>query len=194
MHAGSATMKKSKKSVQKRGRRGSFAYGAVAVIAATGVIAWILAAQPFGDQTASQTSPIVAGQRAATAAPLPAVEVFKDPSCGCCSLWVEHLRAAGFAVRTTNTSDLIGVKRTHGVPAELQTCHTAVVDGYVIEGHVPPSDVIALLETRPAVAGLGVPGMPVGSPGMEMPGAGVQPYDVYAFDASGVTGVFARHE
>lgn len=125
---------------------------------------------------------------------LPIVDVYKDPTCGCCSKWVEHLQAAGFTVRTTDTDDLAEFKTKHNVPARVRSCHTALVDGYVLEGHVPAADVQRLLKERPAnVAGLGVPGMPIGSPGMEVARAKAQPYDVMAFGKDGGTHVFATH-
>ena len=99
----------------------------------------------------------------------------------------------GYTVKVNNLSDLTNVKRDHQVPAELQSCHTAVVDGYIIEGHVPASDIERLLAEKPDIAGLAVPGMPVGSPGMEVTGAADQPYDVIAFDKSGQTEVFASY-
>jgi hypothetical protein len=95
------------------------------------------------------------------------VTVHKSPSCGCCGKWAEHLRQHGFAVALRSTEDLDPVKLKYGVPANLASCHTALVGGYVIEGHVPAADIRRLLDQRPAVSGLTVPGMPAGSPGME---------------------------
>ena len=123
----------------------------------------------------------------------PTIDVYKTATCGCCSKWVEHLKNAGFIVRATNRDDLPELKVKHKVPRGVQSCHTAVVDGYVVEGHVPASDVQRLLKERPAVVGLAVPGMPIGSPGMEMNGRSVQPFDVVAFDKDGRTRVFASH-
>ena len=123
----------------------------------------------------------------------PLVEVFKTPTCGCCSKWVEHMRASGFSVRTTDMSDLSQVKSSRGVPSQVQSCHTAVVNGYVVEGHVPAADVHRLLREKPAIAGIAVGGMPAGSPGMEFPGVKPQPYNVMAFEKSGATHVFAKH-
>lgn len=120
------------------------------------------------------------------------IEVYKDPTCGCCSLWVKHLEANGFAARVTETGDMAAVKQTYGVPARAASCHTARVEGYVLEGHVPAAEVKRLLQEKPAVAGLAVPGMPIGSPGMEV-GDTRQPYDVLAFDAKGQTKVFASY-
>ena len=123
----------------------------------------------------------------------PTIEVYKSATCGCCSKWVEHLKSNGFTVRTTNREDLAEFKASKGVPRRVQSCHTAVVNGYVIEGHVPASDVQRLLKDRPAIVGLAVPGMPIGSPGMEVAGRKVQPFDVLAFDKDGPTRVFASH-
>ena len=123
----------------------------------------------------------------------PTVEVYKSATCGCCSKWVEHLQANGFTVHTTNREDLAELKAKHGVPRRVQSCHMAVVSGYVVEGHVPAADVQRLLKERPAVIGLAVPGMPIGSPGMEVQGRKAQPFDVLAFDKDGQTRVFASH-
>ena len=119
--------------------------------------------------------------------------MYKSATCGCCSKWVEHLQASGFTVRTTNREDLADLKAKHGVPRRVQSCHMAVVNGYVVEGHVPAPDVQRLLKERPAIVGLAVPGMPIGSPGMEMAGRKPQPFEVLAFDKDGQTRVFASH-
>lgn len=121
------------------------------------------------------------------------VEVYKTATCGCCSKWVEHLRAHGFTVGSINVNNMAGVKKRHRVPPTVESCHTALVNGYILEGHVPAADVQRLLRERPAVAGLAVAGMPVGSPGMEIAGAKTQPYDVVAFDKDGKIRVFASH-
>jgi len=131
----------------------------------------------------------------AAAAPLaaeskPEVRVYKSPTCGCCAKWVEHLRAEGFAVQTEDVPDVGPIKLENGVKPEFSSCHTAFVDGYVVEGHVPASDIRRLLAERPAIAGLAVPGMPIGPPGME--GTGAKPYEVLAFGAQGVR-VFSKH-
>jgi hypothetical protein len=107
------------------------------------------------------------------------ITVHKDPNCGCCTGWVEHLRAAGFSVDARDTADVARVKQQHGVPPELASCHTAIVGGYVIEGHVPAPAIRRLLAERPDASGLAVPGMPVGSPGME--GGTPQAYAVVLF-------------
>ena len=102
-----------------------------------------------------------------------------------------HLRSNGFTVTERNETDLAPIKRRHGVPSALESCHTALVEGYVIEGHVPADLIDRLLRERPKVAGLAVPGMPVGSPGMESPGQKAERYQVLTFDAGGRTTVFA---
>lgn len=124
-------------------------------------------------------------------APAHEVSVYKDPNCGCCSAWAEHMRRNGFRVSTFDVTDLDAVKRKYRVPAPLGSCHTASVGGYTIEGHVPAESVRRLLAQRPAgVIGLAVPGMPLGSPGMESPTP--QRYDILAFDAKGASRVFER--
>lgn len=130
----------------------------------------------------------------ATAAPKPtSITVYKDPSCGCCAKWVDHLRGNGFAPEVHDRSDMDALKDSLGVPAKLRSCHTAVVGAYVIEGHVPAADVKKLLASKPAkTVGVAVPGMPAGSPGMEM-GGRADRYDVIAFAPGGATRVFARH-
>jgi hypothetical protein len=132
---------------------------------------------------------LVAAQRAS---PPQMVEVFKSPTCGCCANWVKHLEAAGFTTRVTDVEDITTVKTKHGVPGRLQSCHTAIVGGYVLEGHVPAADVQRLLKNKPAIVGVAVPGMPIGSPGMEV-GSTVQRYDVLTFDKQGQTSVFASY-
>lgn len=100
----------------------------------------------------------------------------------------------GFTVQVEDVKDLNAVKEEHQVPMQLQSCHTAIVDGYVIEGHVPASDVTRLLAEKPDISGLAVPGMPIGSPGMEANGAAPQPYDVIAFSTDGSMEVFASYQ
>jgi hypothetical protein len=112
----------------------------------------------------------------------PAILVHKDPNCGCCTGWVRHLKDAGFAVTVEETTDLQPVRKRLGVPADLAACHTAEVDGYVLEGHVPAAAVRRLLQKRPSAIGLAVPGMPAGSPGME--GGVPRRYDVVLFGAT----------
>lgn len=119
------------------------------------------------------------------------MRVAKSPHCGCCSEWIEHVRRAGFQVQIVDAHDVTPIARQLGVPDNLRSCHTAVVNGYVIEGHVPAADIRRLLAQRPAATGLAVPGMPIGSPGMEQ-GNRRQPYNVILFDDARRT-VFARH-
>ena len=143
---------------------------------ALGMLLWIASA-PANSQQQSAT-----------------VRVYKDPTCGCCEKWVEHLRAAGFVVAVVNAPDVTAIKDKQLVPKQARSCHTGVVNGYAIEGHVPAADVRRFLTKRPPGAlGLAVPGMPFGSPGMEVSGGRVQPYDVLAFDKAGRTSVFASH-
>src|SRR4051794_25861580 len=121
------------------------------------------------------------------------ITVYKDPNCGCCHQWVEHVQANGFAATVKDTPDVNAVKRAHHVPDALWSCHTALVGAYVIEGHVPASDIRKLLTDRPAkIAGLSIPGMPASAPGMDM--KPFQPYTVLAFDARGKTSTFAAHK
>jgi hypothetical protein len=122
---------------------------------------------------------------------LPKMTVWKSPWCGCCGDWVEHMRAAGFEVEVEEVEDLGMVKRMASVPDDLQSCHTARVGGYTVEGHVPASDVVRLLEKRPDALGLVVPGMPSGSPGMET--GERDPYDVLMLRNDGETEVFSSH-
>jgi hypothetical protein len=130
---------------------------------------------------------------AATAQTPPAIAIVRDPGCGCCLQWVQHLSKAGFKATVTESSNMDAVKDQRGVPKNTRSCHTGVVNGYVIEGHVPAADILRLLKERPNVAGLAVPGMPVGSPGMEVPGTKAQAYQVLAFEKNGKTSVFATH-
>lgn len=121
----------------------------------------------------------------------PVVQVTKNPACACCAEWVEHLKDEGFQVEVENTGDMAAAKRRWRVPGDLSSCHTARVGEYVIEGHVPGEDIRRLLAEKPDIVGLAVPGMPVGSPGMEGP----RPvrYEVVAFDGSGGREVYATH-
>jgi hypothetical protein len=119
------------------------------------------------------------------------ITVYKSPTCGCCGKWIEHLEADGFAVEAIDVENVGQIKKKNGVPAELASCHTALVDGYVIEGHVPAEDVKRLLEERPEIAGLAVPAMPIGSPGMEGPNP--EPYEVIAFTEEGSAYTYASH-
>ena len=123
---------------------------------------------------------------------LPRVEVYKDPNCGCCGAWVDHLRAAGFPVVVKEVPDPGAVRKRHGIPDRYGSCHTGLVAGYALEGHVPADEVKRLLAQKPAGAGLAVPGMPVGSPGMEV-GARKDPFQVLFIDKAGGASVFATY-
>lgn len=129
---------------------------------------------------------------AATRSEVSVVTVYKSPTCGCCQKWVEYLQANGFQVKTVDLDDMSEIKAASGVPRSLQTCHTAVVEGYVVEGHVPADALKKLLHDRPKVAGIAVAGMPAGSPGMEVPGTPAKSYDVVAWDKAGKTSTFAK--
>jgi hypothetical protein len=131
--------------------------------------------------------------QAARAQSAPTIAVVKDPGCGCCTKWVAHLERAGFKATVTESAAIDALKDSKGVPRAARSCHTGTVGGYVIEGHVPAADIKRLLKERPDVVGLAVPGMPAGSPGMEVPDGRVAPYDVIAFDRTGRTRVFASH-
>ncbi|HED18684.1 MAG TPA: DUF411 domain-containing protein [Gammaproteobacteria bacterium] len=122
---------------------------------------------------------------------LKSITVYKSPTCGCCSKWVRHLQDNGFEVDAINRNDMNRVKLQAGVPRQLASCHTALIGGYVIEGHVPAADIKHLLKERPAVAGLTVSGMPMGTPGMEGPRQ--DRYNVLAFDKAGNSTVFSRY-
>jgi hypothetical protein len=111
------------------------------------------------------------------------ITVHKDPNCGCCSGWVRHLQKAGFTVKAIDTAELDAIKTRLGVPSDLAACHTAQVAGYIVEGHVPAAALERLLAEKPSAAGLAVPGMPIGSPGME--GGTPEPYDVILFGPAG---------
>lgn len=118
------------------------------------------------------------------------IVVYKNSSCGCCNAWIEHLKENDYTVEVKNKNDVSPIKKELGVPGNLQSCHTAMVDGYVIEGHVPADLISKLRSEKPQIKGLAVPGMPMGSPGME--GAHKDAYNIIAFDSDGKTLVYAR--
>ncbi len=120
------------------------------------------------------------------------VIVYKSPTCGCCKAWVRHLQENGFSVQVRDQWDVNSIKTELGVPPRLRSCHTAMVDGYVIEGHVPAREIQRLLKEKPQIKGLTVPGMPMGSPGME--GPFTVAYDVLTFQQSGDTSRYASYE
>lgn len=133
------------------------------------------------------------GTPAIVASAMPVAIVHKSPTCGCCNAWIEHLRAAGFAVEVRETADLGPVKERLGVPHGMGSCHTAEIGGYVVEGHVPAGDIRRLLRERPRARGLVLPGMPIGSPGMEVPDGRVQPYTVQLVTPEGTTTAYSAH-
>lgn len=141
--------------------------------------------------TALIASPIA--MRAASADTLPKMVVTKDPTCGCCAAWVDHIRAAGFSVEVIESPEMNRVKARLGVPQDLASCHTAEIGGYVIEGHVPAGEIKRLLSEKPSAKGLAVPGMPAGSPGMEVSGMEPETFDVVLFGPSGQRS-FARYK
>jgi hypothetical protein len=126
-----------------------------------------------------------------TAANAAQLTVMKSPYCGCCAKWIEHVQQHGFTVKIVDTEDMGAVKKRLGVPNRLASCHTTMAGGYFIEGHVPAADIKRLLAQKPKATGIAVPGMPAGSPGMEM--AGKEPYATILVRSDGTTGVFARH-
>ncbi len=151
--------------------------------AAAGTAAAVAATMLAGDGWAASLDGL-AGRTA------PTITLYKSPSCGCCKLWVDHAKASGFAVNVQDVADLSPVKQRFGIPNRLQSCHTGLVGGYVVEGHVPADLVHRLLKEKPDVLGIAVPGMPIGSPGME--GGTPERYEVLTFDRTGKTTVFAR--
>ena len=152
----------------------------------------LVLALPLAACSGDEANPTPAEMASAVETDPPLVTVYKTATCGCCSKWADHIEAAGFPVQTVDVTDLGAVKAEHGIPAAYGSCHTAVVDGYAVEGHVPAEDVKRLLAERPEAAGLVVPGMPIGSPGMETPGRRADRYEVLLVQDGDAT-VFARH-
>ncbi len=169
-----------------RSQRTAVALAALGVSACTG--------EPKSAATAaaptSATPAAAPATLASNSAALIPIKVYKDPNCGCCKEWVKNLEANGFKVETMDMPDLSLLKQKYGVKREIQACHTAVVGGYVVEGHVPADLIKKMLAEKPAIAGIAVPGMPQGSPGME--GANKEPYNVLTFDRAGRTAVYAQ--
>ena len=130
---------------------------------------------------------------ARAAAPALKIKVYKDPSCGCCTAWADKLTAAGFSVQVEARDDMDALKAKLGVPQDLVSCHTGVISGYAIEGHVPPSDIKRLVAAKSKGKGLAVPGMPINSPGMEVPGEADEAYTVWLFQKDGTRTAFAQH-
>lgn len=121
------------------------------------------------------------------------ITVYRSPTCGCCGKWIDHVKQNHFVIKDIVSDDMQAIKQKYGVPEKLASCHTAIVDGYVIEGHVPAADIQKLLQTKPKIVGISAPGMPMGSPGMEM-GGHADNYDVVSFDNAGNVQVFSEHK
>jgi hypothetical protein len=136
------------------------------------------------------TAPLAAW--ALRAAPAPHVQVYKDPSCSCCAKWVEHLKQHGFTVSIETVPDTSVYRKKFGIPDNMASCHTGLIEGYALEGHVPAPEIQRVLKERPKAKGLAVPGMPLGSPGMEV-GTTQQPYSVMLVDAQGKGSVYQRY-
>ena len=154
--------------------------------------------------SATHSAPAVAAEDTGTQASTPLhspapdpapglLVVHKNANCGCCVVWIEHMRKAGFPVQVHDHDDMGPIKERNGVPYAKGSCHTAEIDGYFVEGHVPAADVKRLLAERPDARGITVPGMPAGSPGMEMPDGTVHPYSVELVHRDGSTTEYARH-
>lgn len=162
-----------------------------------GGIVWLGLSRTAEPTAETAPAPVIATTAAADVAvdpSLPAVKVYKSPTCGCCGDWITHLREAGFAVEVVDTNELLAIKTALGIPAELGSCHTAEIGDYLVEGHVPAADIKSLLAEAPGgVRALAVPGMPVGSPGMEVPGRAADPYDVVALGDDGSTSVYRAY-
>lgn len=136
--------------------------------------------------------PSVNAESVKTDAPVDMV-VYRSPTCSCCEKWLAHLKQNNFVIKDIVTDDVQAIKNKYGVSPEMASCHTAIVNGYVVEGHVPVSDIKNLLKTKPAIVGIAVPGMTVGTPGMEM-GDKKEPYNVMSFDRQNHTAVFNSYK
>ncbi len=171
------------------GKRGSriFSFSLIALAVVAGLVAamwsWM---EPVDEAHAS-------GPSAAQTEQLPEITVYKSPTCGCCTDWEVYLEKEGFKVISHKRSNMDSIKKELGVKSHLASCHTGVIDGYVIEGHVPADDIRRLLRDRPKVAGLTAPGMPQHSPGMQPPGEQPRGYNVLMFDKEGRTRVYTRY-
>ncbi|MGZ8190391.1 MAG: DUF411 domain-containing protein [Methylococcaceae bacterium] len=121
------------------------------------------------------------------------IVVYRSPTCGCCEKWLAHLQQNNFTIKDIVTTDVQSIKSKYGVPSEMASCHTAIVNGYVVEGHVPANDIKSLLKTKPNIVGIAVPGMPSGTPGMEMGGKN-EPYKVIGFDKNSHTEIFNSYD
>jgi hypothetical protein len=168
-------MVKSKKRVRQKRKLKTFLWGAIILVGALSGLGLLF----FQEESETKTA-------------IAEITVHKKPNCDCCIRWINHIRAAGFKVTIKDHGNMSSIKTDFGVEPELRSCHTAIVDGYVIEGHVPADEIIRLLQERPKVAGLTVPGMPQGSPGMESHNS--EPYDILAFDNNRQTKVYASYK
>ena len=176
-----------------RNTRIATGFGAGAALLAAGVL------MMSSNRTAEAGDSIVRGDARPAATAVAArgngetITVYRTATCGCCKAWEDHMRAAGYTIESVELAQpaLDQVKAEHGVPRPLQSCHMGKVEGYVIEGHVPAEDVVRMLAERPDIVGLAVPGMPAGSPGMDVPGRENDPFEVFAFRAEGDAEVWA---
>jgi hypothetical protein len=157
-----------------------------------GIIVGLLAAVLLAGCAGSASEQAAAGQTTGEQ-DVREMVVYRAPTCGCCTDWIGYVEEHGYTVTVEDVQDISIIKTEHNIPQSTWSCHTALVDGYIIEGHVPIEDIERLLSERPDVAGIAVPGMPVGSPGMEMTGAEPQPFAVVTFDAEGNTEVYSTH-
>jgi hypothetical protein len=154
----------------------------------------MISRRSFLTQTAALGASLAAGKSVWAAAADPkAMTIYMSPTCGCCAKWVDHVKAAGFQAVVHEDEDMETVKDSLGVPKDVRSCHTAQIEKYLIEGHVPADDIKALLAKKPAVAGLAAPGMPASSPGMAVPGQPHEAYEVLLFGHDGSTEVYAKH-
>ena len=156
----------------------------------------MISRRSFLAQTAALGASLAGGGSvwAAVAATDPkTMTIYMSPTCGCCAKWVDHVKAAGFKTVVHEDEDMETVKDSLGVPKDMRSCHTAQIEKYLIEGHVPAEDIKSLLAGKPAAAGLAAPGMPASSPGMAVPGQPHEPYDVLLFRRDGRSEVYARH-
>ena len=170
-------------------------YRITALLLCGSLLALSACAQPAS--TAVATTPSVAKSNAVSPAAqpsLPLVHVHKSPTCGCCIVWIEHLKQAGFTVEVSDMDDVSPVKERLGVPFGKGSCHTAEVAGYFVEGHVPAQDIKRLLAEKPDAKGLVVPGMPLGSPGMEVPDGRKDAYTVELVGRDGSSSAYAQYE
>ncbi|MGB7251258.1 MAG: DUF411 domain-containing protein [Phormidesmis sp.] len=161
----------------------------------TAFLAMLLAVASIGLASCSALSDMSTINEAAMidqATQVSELTVFHSPTCGCCGKWIEHMEAQGFRVKDEITENMDAIKAQYDVPEPMTSCHTTIVNGYVVEGHVPAADVARLVNEKPAVAGIAAPGMPIGSPGMES-GDSAEPYTVFSFTESGEIASFAKH-